>query len=67
MRERLMRLLFKREVRNNEEYIQHLLADIKELVEMQDLYEEEIVNLTNENRILGLIIENLDIYNKERR
>ena len=67
MREKLMRLLFKREVRNNEEYIQHLLADIKELVEMQDLYEEEIVNLTNENRILGLIIENLDIYNKERR
>ena len=67
MREKLMRLLFKREVKNNEEYIQHLLADIKELVEMQDLYEEEIVNLTNENRILGLIIENLDIYNKERR
>lgn len=67
MREKLMRLLFKREVKNNEEYIQHLLADIKELVEMQDLYEEEIINLTNENRILGLIIENLDIYNKERR
>lgn len=67
MREKLMRLLFKREVKNNEEYIQHLLADIKELIEMQDLYEEEIVNLTNENRILGLIIENLDIYNKERR
>ena len=67
MREKLMRLLFKREVKNNEEYIQHLLADIKELVEMQDLYEEEIINLTNENRILGLIIENLDIYKKERR
>lgn len=67
MREKLMRLLFKREVENNEEYIQHLLVDIKELVEMQTLYEEEIVHLTNENRILGLIIENVDFYNKEKR
>lgn len=67
MREKLMRLLFKREVKNNEEYIQHLLADIKELVEMQTLYEEEIAHLTNENRILGLIIENIDLYNKEKR
>lgn len=62
MRERLMRLLFKREVKNNEEYIQFLLKDIKYLVEMQDLYEDEIKNLTNENRVLSHIVESVNFY-----
>ena len=62
MRERLMRLLFKREVKNSEEYIQFLLKDIKYLVEMQDLYEDEIKNLTNENRVLSHIVESVNFY-----
>ena len=62
MRERLMRLLFKREVKNSEEYIQFLLKDIEYLVEMQDLYEDEIKNLTNENRVLSHIVESVNFY-----
>lgn len=62
MREKLMRLLFKREVKNNEEYVQFLLKDIKYLVEMQDLYEDEIKNLTNENRVLSHIVESINFY-----
>ena len=66
MKRKLMELLFKKEVKENNEYISHLLGDMKELIEMQQLYEEEINKLTNENRILSLIIESVDIYNKER-
>ena len=65
MRERLMRLLFKREVKNSEEYIQFLLKDIKYLIEMQDLYEDEIKNLTNENRVLSHIVESVNFYKGE--
>ena len=66
MKRRLMKLLFKKEVKDYEEHISFLLGDIKELIEMQQLYEDEVNKLTNENRILSLIIESVDIYNKER-
>ena len=66
MKRRLMKLLFKKEVKDYEEHISFLLVDIKELIEMQQLYEDEVNKLTNENRILSLIIESVDIYNKER-
>lgn len=67
MRKRLMLLLFRKEV---EEFIKErgwLANDIKELIEMQNLMDKEITRLTNENRILSLIIESLDLYKKERR
>lgn len=67
MRKRLMLLLFRKEVEEFIEEREWLANDIRELIEMQNLMDEEIVRLTNENRILSLIIESLDLYKKERR
>ena len=67
MRRKLMLLLFRKEVKEFIEEREWLANDIRELIEMQNLMDEEIVRLTNENRILSLIIESLDLYKKERR
>lgn len=66
MKRKLMKLLFKKEIKEYDEHIAFLLGEMSELVEMQKLYDDEVNKLTNENKILSLIIESIDLYNKEK-
>ena len=55
----LFEKIFKKELVEKEEIISVLIKDLEELI---DLYEQEIVRIESELRITNLILESLNLY-----
>lgn len=69
MRNKLFNKIFKKEIEMYKDEIKWLndimkvmSEDIEEHGKMLQLYEEELIRLENENKILTLIIESLKLY-----